>query len=165
MATTGKKGGSTLIWVIGGLILVAGGIGAYFLLRKPKEDKDTGDTDTDTDTDTKEVTDTGSGSGSGSSTSDAPSELNDSTKIKAFQDWLDTNKPCWVLDSDGKYKNLSKNVGKCDRNTGGKGYGNYGKNTANAWKTFGKDYLASVKAGTTTTIKHNYKYNFIVKRY
>ena len=137
MATTGKKGGSAMIWVIGGLILVAGGIGAYFLLRKPKEDEDA--VDTDTDTDTTEVIDTGSGSGS--STSDTPTELNDSTKVKAFQDWLDTNKPCWVLDSDGKYKNLSKNVGKCDRNTGGNGYGNYGKNTANAWKSFGAEYL------------------------
>ena len=34
----GKKGGSKMIWIIGGLIVIAGGIGAYFLLRKPKDE-------------------------------------------------------------------------------------------------------------------------------
>ena len=36
MATTGKTGGSSTIWIIGSLIVIAGGIGAYFLLKKPK---------------------------------------------------------------------------------------------------------------------------------
>jgi len=144
------KGKSSIgFWLLIGTLVVGGGIGAYFLLRKPKEEKEVED-DEPKDEDKKPV-DSGSGSGSGSSTYNAPSELSDSTKIKAFQDWMDANKPCWVLDSDGKYKNLSKNVGKCDRNTGGKGYGNYAKNTDNAWKTFGKDYLASIKAGTSTS--------------
>jgi hypothetical protein len=146
------KGKSSIgFWLLIGTLVVGGGIGAYFLLRKPKEEKEVED-DEPKDEDKKPVdSGSGSGSGSGSSTYNAPSELSDSTKIKAFQDWMDANKPCWVLDSDGKYKNLSKNVGKCDRNTGGKGYGNYAKNTDNAWKTFGKDYLASVKAGTSTS--------------
>ncbi len=36
MATTGKTGGSSIIWIVGGLIVIAGGIGAFFLLKKPK---------------------------------------------------------------------------------------------------------------------------------
>jgi len=146
------KGKSSIgFWLLIGTLVVGGGIGAYFLLRKPKEEKEVED-DQPKDEDKKpEGSGSGSGSGSGTATYTAPAELSDSTKIKAFQDWLDVNKSCWVLDSDGKYKNLSKNVGKCDRNTGGKGYGNYGKNTDNAWKTFGKDYLASIKAGTSTS--------------
>jgi hypothetical protein len=145
------KGKSSIgFWLLIGTIVVGGGIGAYFLLRKPKEEEE--ETIVTDDTDKGNAgSGSGSGSGSGTATYTAPSELSDSTKIKAFQDWMDANKPCWVLDSDGKYKNLSKNVGKCDRNTGGKGYGNYAKNTDNAWKTFGKDYLASVKAGTSTS--------------
>ena len=56
MATTGKNGGSTIFWIIGGLVVIAGGVGAYFLLRKPKEEtgsetndsetKDSGNTNT-----------------------------------------------------------------------------------------------------------------------
>ncbi len=38
MATTGKTGSSSTIWIIGSLIVIAGGIGAYFLLKKPKEE-------------------------------------------------------------------------------------------------------------------------------
>lgn len=144
MATTGKKGGSKMIFIIGGLIVIAGGIGAYFLLRKPKEEKSSGDSDTDSDTAKDEVSSLGSVSTTKTYT--APSDLNDSTKIKAFQDWLDANKPCWLLDSsDNKYKNLSKNAGDCNRNIGGKGYGTYGKNTDIAWKSFGSEYLKSSK--------------------
>lgn len=39
MATTGKTSGSSTIWIVGSLIVIAGGIGAYFLLKKPKEQK------------------------------------------------------------------------------------------------------------------------------
>lgn len=144
------KGGSKMFWIIGGLIVVAGSVGAYFLLRKPKdENKGEGDTDTDTDTDIKsdDGNKGGGNVGGGSATYTAPSDLNDSTKIKAFQDWLDANKPCWLLDSsDGKYKNLSKNAGACNKNAGGTGYGSYGKNTDTAWKIFGTEYIS--KKGT-----------------
>jgi hypothetical protein len=139
MATTGKKGGSKMIWIIGGLIVIAGGIGAYFLLRKPKEDKGSGETDTNTDTntDTKDVN-SNLGSGSGTKTYTAPSELSDSTKIKAFQDWMDAQGKGWVL-KDGKYVLLNK----------GAGYGNYGKSTDAVWKVYGKDYLKSLTTSTS----------------
>lgn len=151
------KGGSKMFWIIGGLIVVAGSVGAYFLLRKPKDEGESeGDTDTDTDTNLGGGNVGGGNVSGGSATYTAPSELNDSTKIKAFQDWLDANKPCWLLDSsDNKYKNLSKNAGACNKNAGGTGYGSYGKNTDTAWKTFGKDYLASVKAGVNTNTNTN----------
>jgi len=148
-----KKGGSKIFWIIGGLVVIAGCVGAYFLLRKPKDQqlKD----ETSGDESSGDETSGGSTGGSiggvatgGGGTFTAPRELNTTDKIKAFQDWLDNNKPCWLQDTDGKYKNLSKNVGQCDRNIGGKGYGTYGKNTANAWKTFGKEYLNQVKSGT-----------------
>ena len=148
------KGGSKMFWIIGGLIVVAGSVGAYFLLRKPKdENKGEGDTDTDTDTNVGGGNVGGGNVGGGSATYTAPSDLNDSTKIKAFQDWLDANKPCWLLDSDGKYKNLSKNAGACNRNAGGTGYGSYGKNTDTAWRSFGTEYLS--KKGTTPASTKN----------
>jgi hypothetical protein len=96
--------------------------------------------------------------GSGSATYTAPSELSDSTKIKAFQDWLDANKPCWLLDSsDNKYKNLSKNAGDCNRNIGGKGYGTYGKNTDIGWKSFGSEYLKSLKKSPLEVVTSMFK--------
>ena len=144
------KGGSKIFWIIGGLIVVAGSVGAYFLLRKPREEGGNEDGEVDSDSGSDSVSD--SGSGSGGTTYNAPSELNDSTKIKAFQDWLDANKNCWLYDSsDKKYKNLSKNVGDCNRNAGGKGYGNYGKNTQIAWDKFGKEYLSKKEVTTTPT--------------
>ena len=148
-----KKGGSKIFWIIGGLVVIAGGVGAYFLLRKPKDQQSNDETGDDvTNGDETSGGSTGASVGGfatgGGGTFTAPRELNTTDKIKAFQDWLDNNKPCWLQDTDGKYKNLSKNVGQCDRNIGGKGYGTYGKNTANAWKTFGKEYLNQVKSGT-----------------
>jgi hypothetical protein len=128
------KGGSKIFWIIGGLIVVAGSVGAYFLLRKPKEEggNEDGELDLDLGSD--------SGSGSGGSTNIAPAELGDSTKIKAFQDWMDKKGKGWIL-KDGKWVLLNK----------GKGYGNYGDSTEAVWKVFGKDYLAT--KGVTPTIK------------
>ena len=162
------KGGSKMFWIIGGLIVVAGSVGAYFLLRKPKdENKGEGDTDTDTDTDTKKEDDKkgdSGGSGGATATYTAPSDLNDSTKIKAFQDWLDTNKPCWLLDSsDNKYKNLSKNAGACNRNAGGTGYGSYGKNTDSAWRSFGTEYISKKGTAPASTTDLSKNIELIVK--
>ena len=141
MATTGKKGGSKMIWIIGGLIVIAGGIGAYFLLRKPKEEKDLGDSNTDSDTAKDEVSSSGSSSGSGSGAKKytPPAELSDSTKIKAFQDWMDKQGKGWIP-KNGTWVLLNK----------GEGYGNYGENTDNVWKFYGKDYLKSLSNTTSS---------------
>ena len=144
MATTGKagkKGGSKMIWIIGGLIVIAGGIGAYFLLRKPKDETGTGNEDKPKDeTDTTDNKSISQGSTQDYSTPSytAPAELNSTDKIKAFQDWMDKQGKGWVQ-KDGKWLLLNK----------GAGYGNYGKSTDAVWKVYGKDYLASVKAGTS----------------
>jgi hypothetical protein len=136
MATTAKKGSSKIFWIIGGLIVIAGGVGAYFLLRKPKEEKN--ETDTDTDTDDKSV-DTNTGGGTSvSSYPKAPAELDTTDKIKAFQDWMDAQGKGWIK-KDGKWVLLNK----------GAGYGNYGKSTDAVWKVYGKQYLESIKSGTS----------------
>ena len=138
MATTGKKGGSTIFWIIGGLVVIAGGVGAYFLLRKPKEETTSGDDDTDSDN----SSDLGLGLSSGSATYTAPAELNTTDKIKAFQDWMDAQGKGWIMDKNtGKWKLLNK----------GAGYGTYGKNTDAVWKVYGVDYLKSLKTPSDTT--------------
>lgn len=124
-----KKGISTTFLVVGGIVLLAGGIGAYFLLRKPKN-VDTNELGDETDENTT------------TSKASIPTQLNTKDKVKVFQDWLDKNKPLWLLDTDGKYKNLSKGTtNEPNRHISGKGYGVYGKNTANAWRLFGKEFL------------------------
>jgi hypothetical protein len=137
---TGKKGGSKMFWIIGGLVLIAGGVGAYFLLRKPKDDTNT-NTDTSDDGDKDKSTDgggnTGSGSGIVSSSVSAPAELNSADKIKAFQDWMDAQGKGWI-NKDGKWVLLNK----------GEGYGTYGKNTDAVWKVYGKQYVDAVKGGS-----------------
>lgn len=143
-----KKGGSKIFLIIGGLVVIAGGIGAYFLLRKPKGKDGESFDESETGGSSTGGGETGGGETGVSNVFTKPKELDSSDKIKAFQDWLDNNKPCWILDSDGKYKNLSKNTGECNRNIGGRGYGTYGQNTANAWKLFSKEYLGQVKSGT-----------------
>lgn len=125
------KGGSKMFWIIGGLIVVTGSVGAYFLLRKPKEEKD--DTNTDTSSDEKQITETILGSDTKTYT--APSELNSTDKIKAFQDWMDAQGKGWIQ-KNGKWVLLNK----------GAGYGNYGKSTDAVWKVYGKDYLTSLNS-------------------
>lgn len=78
----------------------------------------------------------------------APAELGDSTKIKAFQDWMDKYRPLWINDN-GTYKNLSKGTAtEPNRHVSGKGYGTYGKNTNTAWTLFGKEYISSINKST-----------------
>lgn len=57
------------------------------------------------------------------------------SEIKAFQDWMDTTHPNWVLDKN----NLNK----------GSGYGTFGRSTGKAWKTYGSEYTASQGSATT----------------
>ena len=130
MANGKSKAG---IWIIASIILIGGGIGAYFLLRKPKEEVGGEDEKKEeTDADTNLGGGGGGGNqGGGGATYTAPSELNDSTKIKAFQDWMDAQGKGWI-EKDGKWVLLNK----------GAGYGNYGKSTDAVWKVYGKDFLA-----------------------
>jgi len=130
------KGGSKMFWIIGSLIVVAGSVGAYFLLRKPKEEKGADDTNTDTNSDEKQITETILGSDKKTYT--APSELNSTDKIKAFQDWMDAQGKGWV-NKNGKWVLLNK----------GAGYGNYGKSTDAVWKVYGSEYLKSLKNPVT----------------
>ena len=59
-------------------------------------------------------------------TTNIPTELKD---VKAFQDWLDKNKPGW----HDKYNTLGKNAAK--------GYGKFGPRTSKAWSTYKDEYL------------------------
>jgi hypothetical protein len=182
MATTGKagkKGGSKMIWIIGGVLLVAGGVGLYYYMKKSKKDgtDKTGDSqnkvtenkNTSTTNTTTTTTDSPSTSGSTTTTIDSPStsvstatstsgstatstsnvgsfSLNTTARIKAFQDWLDVNKPFWVLDN-GKYKNLRKGTtSEPNRHISGRGYGSNGTNTQRAWKLFGADYVKTLNS-------------------
>ena len=120
------------IWIIASIVLIGGGIGAYFLLRKPKKDGE------DQDVSNEEVDADKSIVGVGNTKFERPKELDSEDKIKAFQDWMDAQGKPWVKIND-KYVMLNK----------GAGYGNYGKSTDAVWKVFGKDYLA--KKGVTPT--------------
>jgi hypothetical protein len=123
MATAKTKGGSKIFWIIGGLVVIAGGIGAYFLLRKPKEDENNNDTDTD---DKKPQSDSGSIGGGFSAPPkiNAPKELNSKEKIESFQDYvLDVKKDKTILGNAGSD-------------------GIWGKNSQNAWDKYGSDYLS-----------------------
>ena len=87
-----KKGGSKIFWIIGGLVVIAGGVGAYFLLRKPKDQQSNDETGDDvTNGDETSGGSTGASVGGfatgGGGTFTAPRELNTTDKIKAFQDW------------------------------------------------------------------------------
>ena len=130
------KGGSKMFWIIGGLIVVAGSVGAYLLLRKPKEeDGGTGDdTDTDTDTDTNVVNQGVSNQGgSNQVTYPAPKELDSFDKIKLFQNYVLT-KDKSILGTDGAD-------------------GLWGKRSNKAFGKYGKDYLKTLS--NTTTPKGN----------
>ncbi len=70
-----------LFWIIGGAVLLAGGVGAYFLLRKGKDEEE------EVEVATEEIKE--QESSNSSKTYTAPAELNSTDKIKAFQDWMD----------------------------------------------------------------------------
>jgi len=121
-------------WVLISTLLVGGGIGAYFLFRKPKDESNVDESNVD-ESDTQFST-----SVKPSSKPIAPAELNTTAKIKAFQDWMDKEGKGWIL-KDGKWGFLNK----------GAGYGNYGKSTDAVWKVYGKDNLKSLSTSTPTS--------------
>lgn len=181
MATVVKKGGSKMIYIIGSVLILAVGVGAYLMYQKRK--KATGkensgsetkagvnDKSSDVKTPTKDSSSDTKNTPSSTPTNessttekvDAPTNLptqtssntgvadsfslNSTERIKAFQDWMDANRPLWILDNS-KYKNLRKGTSKePNRHIGGKGYGTYGANTKRAWKTFGKDYIKTLSS-------------------
>jgi hypothetical protein len=127
-----KKGSSTIFWIIGGIIVVAGGIGAYFLLRKPKEEGQN-DTDTDTDDDINNNLGRNNQGGGNIIRYTAPKELNSKDKIESFQNYVvNVKKDKFILGNAGVD-------------------GIWGKNSQRAFDKYGKDYLASLKAGSPAT--------------
>jgi hypothetical protein len=75
------------------------------------------------------------GQGEGSKTTTLPTELKD---VKAFQTWLDTNKPGW----HDKYNTLGTDPAK--------GYGKFGPRTTKAWATYKDEYLKGTNTPTVT---------------
>ena len=120
MALSRKK---KIILIVGSILVVAGGIGAYFLLRQPRGEKADGEEGKD-----KDVDDDNS-----SNDSLENYKLDTVEKIKAFQDWMDAQGKGWIL-KNGKWLLLNK----------GAGYGNYGSNTDRVWKVYGSAYLKSL---------------------
>jgi hypothetical protein len=135
--TQGKS--SVGFWLLIGTLVLGGGVGIYFLLRKPKEEKaaDGGDENLNdkkiitTPTNLSSGGVIGSGSGSGSSSgstkpkSNAPSELNSENKIKAFQNYvLQIKKDKTILGKTGAD-------------------GDWGGNSQNAWDKYGADFKKS----------------------
>ena len=139
LSDNGKK---ILVWSTVVAILGVGGYFGYKWYKKRKEEKNKGNQDTPPLTDgTVTGTTVTDNSGSGSGSSATPSPFKNETEIKAFQDWLDKNKPFWIKDTDGKYKNLRVGTtAEPNRHVGGKGYGKYGENTARAYGLFGSEY-------------------------
>lgn len=116
------KDSTKRILLIGGSVLVIGGV-IYYLIKRARS----GSSQQDLTTPPQEVI---TDQVVASSSSTAPSELNTTAKIKAFQDWMDTIGP-WVKGTDGKYKLLNK----------GAGYGNFGSSTSAAWSFYKNAYL------------------------
>jgi len=71
-----------------------------------------------------------------------PAELKDKEGVKAFQDWLDANKPGWAEGYSG---------GKLNKKPG---YGTYGPRTSKAWRLHKPTYL--VNKAETVGAKYNY---------
>jgi|688.fasta_scaffold48887_9 hypothetical protein len=121
-----------IILIVGSILVVAGGIGAYFLLRQPRGEEGDGEGDKEIEDEVASSSDSGVSSSVPKYT--APAELNSIDKIKAFQDWMDAQGKGWIL-KNGKWLLLNK----------GAGYGNYGKNTDAVWKVYGSEYLKAPK--------------------
>jgi hypothetical protein len=129
-----KKTSKALIWTIASVLVVGAGVGLYFLLRKPKEEEKAEEEE-------ESKTEDKSTSGGGQS---APKKAkvcvptDDSMKKKEtvakFHRFLDTTKPLWYKDTDGKYKNLCiadpKNPTKINNNL----CGSYGCQTDKFYK-------------------------------
>lgn len=146
------KGKSSIgFWLLIGTLVVGGGVGVYFLLRKPKEEKaeDGGDNNLDEKKDvitTPTNLSSGSGSGSGSTKpkSSAPAELNTEDKIKKFQQYvLNTKNDVTILGGSGAD-------------------GKWGSNSQKAWDKYGADFKKTPTfKGFTTVVSGDAKKRII----
>ncbi len=131
-------------WLLIGTLVVGGGVGIYFLLKKPKEeteeqgDEKKGDTiPTPTPSPTPSPTPTITQQQTNvKSDVEIPSELNSEEKIKAFQNWvLNTKKDKTILGNKGAD-------------------GKWGDNSQNAWNKYASDFKKSQTfKGFSTTLK------------
>jgi len=127
---TNPKTKKIIIWSSVAVILGVGGYFIYNFLKKKREEKPANSDNINSETNLNNPPATPS-----SESSDRPDN------IKAFQDWMDKNRPFWIKDTDGKFKNLRiGTASEPNRHVGGKGYGEFGKNTENAWKLFSSEY-------------------------
>jgi len=134
-----KSKSSIGFWLLIGTLVIGGGIGAYFLLRKPKEEEE--ETIVTDDTDKGNAgSGSGSGSGSGTATPTAPAPLDSKEKITAFQNYvLTTKKDTTILGKSGAD-------------------GIWGNNSQKAWDKYGTEYSKkspSSSASSTTNLNKN----------
>lgn len=101
------------------------------------EDGDEYDSKTDKWKNNTSTAATSTGSTSTATTSTSTSLPTGLTDVKAFQTWLDKNKPGW----HDKYNTLGTDPAK--------GYGKFGPRTTKAWATYKDEYL---KGGNTPTV-------------
>jgi hypothetical protein len=130
------KGKSSVgFWLLIGTLVVGGGVGIYFLLRKPKEE--TADENLDEKKEDIVVPTITTRDDSGSQTkpkSSAPSELNTADKIKAFQNYvLNTKNDVTILGGSGAD-------------------GKWGSNSQKAWEKYGSDFKKTPDFKGITTV-------------
>jgi len=140
------KGKSSVgFWLLIGTLVVGGGVGIYFLLRKPKEE--TADENLDEKKEDIVVPTITTRDDSGSQTkpkNSAPSELNTADKIKAFQNYvLNTKNDVTILGGSGAD-------------------GKWGSNSQKAWDKYGSDFKKSpTYKGITTVVSQDAKERII----
>jgi hypothetical protein len=136
------KGKSSVgFWLLIGTLVVGGGVGIYFLLRKPKEE--TADDNLDEKKEDIVVPTITTRDDSNIVTkpkSSAPSELNTADKIKAFQNYvLNTKNDVTILGGSGAD-------------------GKWGANSQKAWDKYGSDFKKSpTYKGITTVVSADAK--------
>jgi hypothetical protein len=141
------KGKSSIgFWLLIGTLVVGGGIGAYFLLRKPKEEKEVEDDQPKDEEKKPDGSGSGSGSGSGTATPTAPAPLDSKEKITAFQNYvLTTKKDTTILGKSGAD-------------------GIWGNNSQKAWDKYGTEYSKKTPSSTPSSNTNlNKNIEFIVK--
>ena len=138
------KGKSSVgFWLLIGTLVVGGGVGIYFLLRKPKDETTDENLDEKKDDTNIPIIKDDSGSGGGIVTKPkilAPSELNTADKIKAFQNYV-------------------LNIKKDKTILGGSGADSkWGKNSQKAWEKYGSDFKKSIDfKGIKTVVSEDAK--------
>jgi cytoskeletal protein RodZ len=153
-----------MYWIIGGLVVVAGGIGIYFLLKNRKKQKDNKTTsegnnkNTEVNTSSTPASNTPASNTPASNTpasstpasstpaSSTPASSTPASNVSLSNYKLDTTAKVkafqdW-MDAQGKGW-INKN-GKWVLLNKGAGYGNFGSNTQRVWNIFGKDYLKTL---------------------